>query len=315
MTQFTRETTGAEVVETLKERVRGKTILITGPSHGGLGAETAISLAAASPALIILAGRSLSKIQPVIDEIKSSRPAVATRFIPLDLGSQASIRESAANINASIEKIDILINNAAIMSCPFSKTLDGIESQFGTNHIGHFLLTNLILDKILAAGEGARIVNVSSSAHEMSDVRFDDWNFEDGKSYVPWAAYGQAKTANILFSLALARRLESKHIYSFSLHPGSIKTNLQVHMSPESRKEAISLVEKNTGNTYVPGALKTLQTGCSTTLVAALDPSIQDRSGAYLSDCTIVQPSEYAQRASSAAKLWALSEMLVGEKF
>ena len=135
-------------------------------------------MAAASPTLIILAGRSLSKIQPVIDEIKSSRPAVATRFIPLDLGSQASIRESAANINASIEKIDILINNAAIMSCPFSKTLDGIESQFGTNHIGHFLLTNLILDKILAAGEGARIVNVSSSAHEMSDVRFDDWNFE-----------------------------------------------------------------------------------------------------------------------------------------
>lgn len=152
--------------------------LITGPSQGGLGAETALSLAAASPALIILAGRSLSKIQPVIDEIKSLQPAVATRFIPLDLGSQVSVRESAANINASVEKIDYLINNAAIMSCPFSKTVDGIESQFGTNHIGHFLLTNLILCKILAAGEGARIINVSSSAHNQSDVRFDDWNFE-----------------------------------------------------------------------------------------------------------------------------------------
>lgn len=153
-------------------------VLITGPSQGGIGAETALSVAAASPALIILAGRSLSKIQPIIDQIKSSQSVVATRFVPLDLGSQASVRESAANINASVEKIDILINNAAIMACPFSKTVDGIESQFGTNHIGHFLLTNLILGKILAAGEGARIVNLSSSAHQVSDVRLDDWNFE-----------------------------------------------------------------------------------------------------------------------------------------
>lgn len=153
-------------------------VLITGPSQGGIGAETALSVAAAFPALIILAGRSLSKIQPIIDKIKSSQPAVATRFVPLDLSSQASVRESAANINASVEKIDILINNAAIMACPFSKTVDGIESQFGTNHIGHFLLTNLILGKILAAGEGARIVNLSSSAHQVSDVRLDDWNFE-----------------------------------------------------------------------------------------------------------------------------------------
>lgn len=153
-------------------------VLITGPSQGGLGAETARSLAAASPALIILCGRSLSKIQPVISEIKSSQPAVEIKFVPLDLSSQASIRETAAAINASVEKIDIMINNAAIMHGPFSKTVDGIESQFGTNYIGHFLLTNLIMSKILAAGEGARIVNVSSLAHQMADVRFDDWNFE-----------------------------------------------------------------------------------------------------------------------------------------
>lgn len=132
--------------------------------------ETALSLAEGSPALIILAGRSLQRIQPVIDAIKSSKPDVTTRLIPLDLSSQASVRATAANINASVEKVDILINNAAIMGCPFEKTVDGIESQFGTNHLGYFLLTNLILHKILAAGPGARIVGVSSSGHRLSGV-------------------------------------------------------------------------------------------------------------------------------------------------
>jgi NAD(P)-dependent dehydrogenase (short-subunit alcohol dehydrogenase family) len=157
--------------------------LITGPSEGGIGAETALTLAVGSPKLIILAGRSLSKIKPVIDNINSAHPNVATTYIPLDLGSQASVRQAATAISASVEKIDIVINNAAIMACPFSKTEDGIESQFGTNYIGHFLLTNLLMEKILAAGHGSRIVNVSSSAHRMADVRIDDWNFEVNPIY------------------------------------------------------------------------------------------------------------------------------------
>ena len=152
-------------------------VLITGPSDGGIGAETAFSLAAGSPACILLAGRSLAKIQPVIDRIKGAYPDVETHFIPLDLSSQHAIREAAADINERIRTIDILINNAAIMACPFAKTADGIESQFGTNFIGHFLLTNLVMER-LVAGRGARIVNVSSSAHRMSNVDLDDWNFE-----------------------------------------------------------------------------------------------------------------------------------------
>ena len=212
-------------------------VLITGPSDGGIGAETATCLAAGSPSLIILAGRSLPKIQSVIDRIHSIDPEVNTQFISVDLSSQASVREAAANINASVEKIDVLINNAAIMSCPFGKTADGIESQFGTNYLGHFLLTNLIMPRLLAAGH-ARIVNVSSSAHRMSDVRLDDWNFEvihstsvekkafdadmakDGAVYNAGLAYGAAKTANILFSLTLKSKLQNKHVESMSLHPG-----------------------------------------------------------------------------------------------
>lgn len=177
MANFGHSTTGAEVVEHFKERVKGKTILITGPSDGGIGAETALSLAAGCPACIILAGRSLPKIQTVIDRINRAYPDVETKVITLDLSSQRAIRGTAASINESIQSIDILINNAAIMACPFAKTADGIESQFGTNFMGHFLLTNLSMERLIA-GQGARIVNVSSSGHRMSDVQLDDWNFE-----------------------------------------------------------------------------------------------------------------------------------------
>ena len=194
MAEFGRSTTGAQVVEHFKDRVKDRTskialsdqrlailtciiVLITGPSDGGIGAETAFSLAAGSPEAILLAGRSLSKIQPVIDRIRTAYPDVEIRFISLDLSSQDAVREAAARINESVQKIDILVNNAAIMACPFAKTVDGIESQFGTNFIGHFLLTNLIMERLIAS-QGARIVNVSSSAHRMSDVQLDDINFE-----------------------------------------------------------------------------------------------------------------------------------------
>ena len=193
MTRFNRDTTGSEVVNAFLDRVKGKIrastvslrsftidnlVLITGPSEGGLGAETARTLAIASPALIILAGRSSAKIKPVVDDIKSAHPNVATKYVHLDLSNQASVEEAAVSISAGVRKIDILINNAAIMACPFTKTVDGIESQFGINHIGHFLLTNLLMEKIVAAGSDSRIVNISSSGHRMADVRFDDWNFE-----------------------------------------------------------------------------------------------------------------------------------------
>ena len=198
MTGFEHSTTGAQVVEYFKDRVKNKIgqitishlglalltcviVLITGPSEGGIGAETAFCLAAGSPACILLAGRSLSKIQPVIDRIGAAYPDLETRFVSLDLSSQSSVREAAAKINESVQSIDFLINNAAIMGCPFAKTADGIESQFGTNYIGHFLLTNLIMERLIA-GQGARVINVSSSAHRMSDVQLDDYNFEVRRS-------------------------------------------------------------------------------------------------------------------------------------
>lgn len=153
-------------------------MLITGASQGSVGAETAISLAHGNPKHLILAGRSEDKAIPVMEEIQKINPTIKVEFAHIDLGSQASVREAAADINKVLEKLDILINNAAIMACPYSKTEDGIESQFATNYLGHFLLTNLLLGKMVVAGPEARIVNVTSTANRSGRIRIDDYNFQ-----------------------------------------------------------------------------------------------------------------------------------------
>ncbi|KAH8812460.1 hypothetical protein F5884DRAFT_310283 [Xylogone sp. PMI_703] len=318
MTQWKWETTGDEVVEAFSDRVKGKTIVITGPSPGGIGSETAVTLAKGSPALLVLAGRSESKIAPVISQIAESSPDVKVKFVALDLSSQKSVRTAASEINALVTKIDILINNAAIMACPFEKSVDGLELQFATNHIGHFLLTKLLMDKILKAGSGARIVNVSSSALN-GVIRYDDYNFKDGADYDPWKAYAQAKISNIVFARALARKLKNKNIFVFSLHPGSIPSNLQVHMKagPWTREELIAKAKaeaEKAGRKFVAEPLKSLQQGCATTLVAALDPSIESQSGAYLWNGEAIKEQPWTE-IEDQEKLWVLSEKLIGEKF
>ncbi len=155
------------------------------------------------------------------------------QFIQLDLARFDSIKAAAAEITKAVNKIDVLINNAGIMGIKdYTLTPEGLESQFGSNHIGHFLLTNLLMPKIEAAGKGARIVNLSSSGYGLGEVRFDDYNFDNGKAYNPWQAYGQSKTANMLFTVSLASKLASKGITSFAVHPGAIYTNLGTQVDP-----------------------------------------------------------------------------------
>ncbi|TGO60025.1 hypothetical protein BCON_0039g00560 [Botryotinia convoluta] len=232
MSAFSRSSTGISVVQHFSSLINGKTIVITGPSANSIGAETAISLAHASPSIILLAGRSEAKISPVIKEIHTLNPSITTHFVPLDLASQESIRKAASLINSLVEKIDILINNAGVMAVPaYQTTEDGIELQFGCNHIGHFLLTNLILEKLLKAGrEGrARIVN-------------------EGKDYDPWQAYAQSKTANVLFSSTLAARLKDRNIQSFALQPGYVPTsNLQAHVTSEMWSNVLQQISESSG--------------------------------------------------------------------
>ncbi|KAH9224792.1 hypothetical protein DL95DRAFT_473426 [Leptodontidium sp. 2 PMI_412] len=280
MTSFNRDTTGKEVVQAFASTLKGKTILITGPSIKSIGAETALSLSHGSPSTILLLGRTESKIAPIIQQISTINPSIAVSFIQLDLASQASIRKTAEVINAKVEKIHYLINCAGVMAIPdFETTEEGIELQFGSNHVGHFLLTNLLMPKILAAGRGARIVNVSSNGYELAGVRFDDYNFEDGIVYEPWAGYAQSKTANVLFSTALAQKLKSQGIQSYALQPGFVlESNLSNHVTPDMFTAALEIMNKNSNGKKVEmEAPKTLQQGCSTVLVAALDPSIEGK--------------------------------------
>ena len=224
------DTTAEEVAEFFKDRINGKVILTTGVSPNSLGAYYVETIAAHNPGLLILAGRDVSKTQKTINAIKKAHPNVPVRFLKLNLADQSQVREAAKEVNAYEENIDVLMNNAAVMACPYMTTKDGIEMQFGTGHVGHFLFTNLILPKVMASGPHPRIINVSSAGHRTSPIRFDDWDFKKGETYNRWRAYGQTKTANILFSVELAKLYGSKGLEAFSLHPGGIMTNLGQHL-------------------------------------------------------------------------------------
>lgn len=175
---FTKDTTVAEVVTAYAPLIQGKTILTTGVTLGGLGGLFVETVAAANPKLLILAGRSASKLQETAAAISSKHPNVATRTLAIDLGSLKSVRKAAAEVVSwdDVPKIDVLMNNAAVMAVDFALTEDGFESQFAIGHIGHFLFTNLIMDKVLASEE-PRIINVSSNGHRLSGIRWGDPNF------------------------------------------------------------------------------------------------------------------------------------------
>ncbi|PVH86419.1 NAD(P)-binding protein [Cadophora sp. DSE1049] len=313
MSNFGASTIGQEVVSAFPEQVSGKSFAITGASVGGIGAHVAYCLAAAHPATIILLGRNEAKVSPVVEKIQQISPSTKVQFVKVDLASTASVRAAAAEVGKSVAKIDVLINNAGIMGPKFSLTPDGVESQFGANHIGHFLLTNILMPQLEAADKGSRVVNVSSLLYQFSPVRFDDYNFSNGATFNTWEAYGQSKTANILFSVALAEKLASKGVKSYSIHPGNIQdTNLSATIDPSEWPIVGAMFGEK--SVELPKA-KTIEQGSSTTLVAALDPKLDSVSGAFLDDCKPSKALEYASSLDNAEKLWALSEKIVGEKF
>lgn len=253
--------------------------------------------------------------------IKELNPAIEVTFVPVSLDDLDSVRTAAATINASISKLDYLINNAGIMAVEkYTVNKAGIELQFATNHLGHFLFTKLLFPKILAAGPGARIINLTSLGHKIGPVRFDDYNFSDGKEYDPWSAYGQSKTANCLFSLYLANQLRNRGILSYSVHPGNIaETQLGKHIADFVKEMPIieQAAQKNTGRHFpiYEDPMKNMAQGIATTLVATLDPRIESQSGMWMMDCQCTGTYDYAESMANAERLWKLSEELVGEKF
>ena len=288
-------------------------VLITGPSPDGIGAESAYCLASAKPRLLILAGRSQAKIQPVIDRICAM--GVPVEFLHLDLGSQKSVRTAVSVLQQKNIRVDVLINNAAVMACPYGTTEDGIELQFGTNHIGTFLFTNLLLRASLITN---RIVNVNSSASVRKAgfvlAPLEDLSYDQGKSYDPVQAYSCSKIAGVLYTRELAARLKDQKIQAFSLNPGSIRSPLQRYMNQDIRKAAYAVAYRESYN-FSPPSPKSLQQGCSTQLCAALDPKLADDSGSYMDDCQIIEYREHTETYEAAGRVWKLSEDMVGESF
>ena len=209
-----------------RAKLDGKAVIITG-ANTGIGKETAVDLARRG-ARVILACRSAEKGEETVVEVRARSGNDKVVFRRLDLASLESVRQFASSILEEEPTIDILINNAGVSCCPYSKTEDGFEMQFGVNHLAHFLLTNLLLDRLKEAPT-ARIVNVSSIAHRhVKGINFDDLNSE--KSYSPLVAYGQSKLANILFTRSLAKRLAGTSVITNCLHPGVIRTEIFRHV-------------------------------------------------------------------------------------
>ncbi|XP_078000730.1 retinol dehydrogenase 13-like [Glandiceps talaboti] len=286
-------------VSTSTARLDGKTVIVTG-ANTGIGKETARDLAKRG-ARVILACRDQERANAALEEIKKSTDNKNVVVKMLDLASLQSVRKFAKEINQEESRLDILINNAGVMWCPYMKTQDGFEMQLGVNHLGHFLLTNLLLD-LLKKSTPSRIVNVSSIAHEPGKINFDDINSE--KEYSKSAAYGQSKLANILFTRELSKKLQGTGVTVNALHPGVIQTELGRHLNKYIRY-AMSVL-------LAPVFLKTPVDGAQTSIHCAVEEDLKDVSGLYFSDCIPKEPQPQAQDDEVAKKLWDLSAKMVG---
>ncbi|XP_010754832.2 retinol dehydrogenase 13 [Larimichthys crocea] len=284
-----------------KVSLDGKTVLITG-ANTGIGKETALDMAKRG-ARVILACRDITRARIAADEIRQQSGNGNVVVKKLDLSSLQSVRDLAKDVQENEERLDILINNAGIMMCPKWKTEDGFEMQFGVNHLGHFLLTNCLLD-LLKKSAPSRVVIVSSLAHEKGSIHFDDINLD--KDYRREKSYRQSKLANVLFCRELAARLEGTGVTAYSLHPGVIRTELGRHLFP-----TFALWQRIIIMPFFM-LIKNPREGAQTTIYCAVDESLANSSGLYYSDCAPKMPAPQALDDAAAKKLWDLSASMVG---
>lgn len=296
--------------------LHGQTALVTGASSG-LGVETCKALLQAG-AEVIMAVRDTKKGEAVASQLRQETKNPAVHILELDLSSLASVRLAAEEALAGWSKLHILINNAGVMATPFSYTLDGFEMQFGTNHLGHYLLSKLLHPALLAAAP-ARVVVVSSIAHRRSDVHFDDLNYQS-RPYEKWESYGQSKTANVLFAVAWNQHYGAAGITANALHPGGIVTGLQKFLPLEEQRAMGWIDEQGVVNPL----FKTVEQGAATSIWAAVAPELEGIGGLYLEDCREALPFDpalpysgflpYVKDPANAERLWQVSADLVGLK-
>ncbi|XP_071795688.1 retinol dehydrogenase 12-like [Asterias amurensis] len=290
-----------------KARLDGKTIIITG-ANTGIGKETARDFAKRG-ARVILACRDLAKAEAAVTEICKETGSNNLVVRKLDLASLASIRAFAEKIKAEETRLDILVNNAGIMMCPEWKTEDGFEMQLGVNHLGHFLLTNLLLD-LIKSSSPSRIVNVASLAHIWGKMHWDDLMMRSG--YDALLSYGQSKLANILFSKELSKRLAGSGVSVYSLHPGSVRTELTRYFNQGLKFPLSYIFSIITSAPIRMLVFKSAVQGAQTSIYCSVTEELKDVTGMYYSDCAEVKPNRLAQDEESGRRLWEVSAELVG---
>lgn len=319
---------GASTTDDVLEGIdlHGKRILVTGVS-AGIGVETARALAAHG-ADVVGAARDLAKAEAATTEVRRNAAANGGSFelVALDLADLKSVRACAGRLIAKAEPFDLVIANAGVMATPFGHTVDGFETQFGTNHLGHFVLVNRIASLIRAGG---RLVNLSSAGHRYSNVDLEDPNFQT-TPYDPMVAYGRSKTANILFAVAFDQRHRNRGVRAAAVHPGAIQTELGRHMAPGQLQRVIDGINQRlaaAGNG--PFQWKTIPQGAATSVWAGVVAPADEIGGRYCANCQVspIVPADaeiaaaaegvraYALDPHNAEALWKKSEELVEESF
>jgi NAD(P)-dependent dehydrogenase (short-subunit alcohol dehydrogenase family) len=306
--------------------LKGKRILVTGVS-AGIGVETARSLAAHG-AQVVGAARDLNKAKAATEQARKEAVTHAEPFelVELDLANLKSVRSCADGLLAKGQPFDVVIANAGVMATPFGKTADGFETQFGTNHLGHFVLVNRIASLIR---DGGRLVNLSSAGHRYSNVDLNDPNFEH-TPYEPFVAYGRSKTANILFAVEFDKRHRDRGVRAAAVHPGGIRTELGRYVEPGRMEKVISEINQHlAAQGKGPFQWKSIPQGAATSVWAAVVAPAGEISAQYCENCHVghIVPGDapitavsegvrgYALDAKNAEALWKKSEEMVGESF
>ena len=310
---FGAESTADEVLEGVD--LKGKRVLVTGVS-AGLGVETARSIVAHGGTVVGTA-RDLNKARQALAQ--AGNPSV--ELVEMDLASLASVRKAAEELLKLAKPFDVIIANAGVMACPQGKTQDGFETQFGTNHLGHFVFINRLVPLLKS---GARVVTVSSAGHQLSDVDIEDPNFER-TPYQAFSAYGRSKTANILYAVALDSRLKGRGVRATSIHPGGIQTELGRHMTPELVEQMMARIAKAASTQGQAFRFKSVPQGSATSVWSGFVGSADAVGGHYCEDCHVCEINDdtnsrvgvrsYALNLAHANDLWKKSEEMVKERF
>lgn len=279
------------------ESMRGRVCVVTGATSG-IGRATVDDLAKRGATLALVA-RDRARGEETLAALRAVSGADGATLHLADLASQADIRRVAAELAATLPRIDVLINNAGVVNLQRTTTVDGIETVFAVNHLAYFLLTHLLLDRLRASG-AARIVNVASDAHKFGPLDFDD--LQNSKSYRSMRVYGQSKLCNILFTRELARRLAGSGVTVNAVHPGAVATRLGQNNGRWAQLAIKAL-------SYF---FRTPEQGAATTLHVATSPALAGVSGKYFANCREARPSKAAQDDAAAARLWEISARMTG---